>query len=154
MSTPVYCYRHRGMVLAFYANTVTSPPPFSDTKSTDYRRGLEKIYGPEVGRGAPRLLPPPSSSSSKSSSRKATVSYNLSYVPQFLNTSFKHLLGLAHWPYSIPTSRKSKPTKQMRDEGRVESVIWCPGSREEWDDCVEEVREQFMEGEGNNCCKR
>ncbi|GMH87562.1 hypothetical protein TrST_g5972 [Triparma strigata] len=110
-----------------------------DTKSTDYRRGLEKIYGPEVGRGAPRLLPPPSTSSSKSSSRKTTVSYNLSYVPQFLNTSFKHLLGLAHWPYSIPTSRKSKPTKQMRDEGRVESIIWCPGSREEWDDCVEEM---------------
>ncbi|GMH63142.1 hypothetical protein TrLO_g13783 [Triparma laevis f. longispina] len=108
-----------------------------DTKSTDYRRDLEKIYGAEIGRGSVRATS--SVTQQTKSNRKTTVQYNLSKVPGFRNTGFKHLLGLAHWPYSIPTSRKSKPTKLQREKASVDSLIWSPLSREEWDDSVSEM---------------
>lgn len=40
---------------------------------------------------------------------------------------------------SIPTSRKSKPTKLQQEKASVDSLIWSPLSREEWDDSVSEM---------------
>ena len=126
--------------------------------STDYRRELERLYGAEVGRGSTRAAAAaaslslqssatgaaktsPSKPSSPGQPRKSKVTYPLHRVPQFRSHALKACVTGGKYPYVLaasttPPARKKKP-RVTREE--VGSVLWRPGTREEWDDCVEEM---------------